>query len=120
MDVSIILVFLIGINLSLSSPLSLRKNDQLDDVGVHYRCVQNGTIALTFGKRKLVENQHNFTNLLLDDGPHEDSTPGVIDLLHSLNVPATFFVVGWRLHINAAIDALYRTHAQVNFVRITN
>lgn len=55
------------------------------------------------------------TIFFLDDGPHEDVTPGLLSILQSLNVSATFFVVGWRLHLLAAIETMRRTHREVNF-----
>lgn len=115
MSVSTLLVFLIGIHLTLTASLpDVRNNQPFDGIGVHYRCVQNGTIALTFGKgNKLIKTPQKFTALCSDDGPHEDKTPGVLDILHLQNVPATFFIVGWRLHLPAAIESLRRTYSEV-------
>lgn len=52
--------------------------------------------------------------IFVDD---EDITPGVLNLLQLLNVPATFFVVGWRLRLPAAIaiETMRRTYGEVNF-----
>lgn len=46
MFMSALFLFLVGIKLGDSASLPVPKKD---DVGVQYRCVQNGTIALTFG-----------------------------------------------------------------------
>ncbi len=35
--------------------------------------------------------------ITFDDGPHRVRTSAILDILHSENVPATFFVVGNRL-----------------------
>ena len=39
----------------------------------------------------------NKVALTFDDGPHDHYTNQVLDVLQELDVPATFFVVGWRV-----------------------
>jgi peptidoglycan/xylan/chitin deacetylase (PgdA/CDA1 family) len=57
----------------------LRKKTHLlnEDGIVFRRCIQNGTIAITF-----------------DDGPAPGQTEGVLDLLKAKNITSTFFIIG--------------------------
>ncbi len=48
--------------------------------------------------------------LTLDDGPHPDHTPDILDVLQDLGIPATFFVVGENLRAHP--ELLRRTAAQ--------
>jgi len=43
--------------------------------------------------------------LTIDDGPHPDLTPGILDTLAAYGVPATFFVIGSRVPGNEALLA---------------
>jgi peptidoglycan/xylan/chitin deacetylase (PgdA/CDA1 family) len=41
--------------------------------------------------------------ITIDDGPDQDVTPRVLDLLDSANAKATFFCIGWRARENPAL-----------------
>lgn len=64
--------------------------------------------SLFFHMFSLISGEHFLENpitqkvekpisITFDDGPHRVRTSAILDILHSENVPATFFVVGNRL-----------------------
>jgi len=52
------------------------------------------------GAKRIVGNEpvkHTYVAFTFDDGPHAPTTSKVLDALDKYNIPATFFVVGWRI-----------------------
>jgi len=54
-------------------------------------------------EEKSVPEIEGYIALTFDDGPHEEITPQILDLLETHDVKATFFVVGWRVTGNEEI-----------------
>jgi peptidoglycan/xylan/chitin deacetylase (PgdA/CDA1 family) len=53
---------------------------------------------LGHGAVMLGEEAEHMVAFTFDDGPKETTTPRVLEALARYDVPATFFVVGWRFH----------------------
>ncbi len=52
------------------------------------------------GAKRIVGNEpvkHTYVSFTFDDGPSYTTTPKVIKALDKYDIPATFFVVGWRI-----------------------
>ena len=47
-----------------------------------------------------IEAEKKYIALTFDDGPHPEYTEKVLDILEEKNVPATFFVVGFRAEVH--------------------
>src|SRR5438105_402099 len=84
-------IFTIGLGLPLP-----KENGPL----IFHNCTTPGQFAITFGIGAY-ENLKPILGILmlplslLDDGPHPTITPELLSLLDRLNVPATFFVIGF-------------------------
>jgi len=50
-----------------------------------------------------VQTTRKIVALTIDDGPHEDNTPGVLDLLSERGVRVTFFILGDHIPGNEAL-----------------
>ena len=81
------------------------------DAGVGYSCAQQPApdqgpfglaVAMTF-----------------DDGPNPATTPSILATLRAENIPATFFMVGWRLETAAAQALALEIHQDPLF-RVAN
>jgi len=50
-----------------------------------------------------INTERKVIALTIDDGPHADITPKILDVLAVYNIPATFFIIGERVHGNETL-----------------
>lgn len=75
-------------------------------IGIQYSSVaQENLNTNNFSIKKILNGNRTISNIALtfDDGPHQEFTPAILNILEEHGVKATFFVVGKMVKINSSL-----------------